>query len=211
MKKTGLFILTFFLTSFAFSADLRVFVVDKDLDYPLEGARIVLEKNTETQAFADEDGNAVLTLPDSVVSGKVKVSFPGYKDVSVEFNGTDETVTVAMSISGVIEGKGIAVNRASPDSTEEKTGVSTVMTKKQMASTANVGLVEDCMASVRTLPGVSYSGAWGTEPSVRGGEPRELACLLDGMFPYHWGGGASVFNPSMIESIKLSNGVFPSK
>ncbi|MBP5251377.1 MAG: TonB-dependent receptor [Treponema sp.] len=214
MKKTGLFILTFFLTSFAFSADLRVFVVDKDLDYPLEGARIVLEKNTETQAFADEDGNAVLTLPDSVVSGKVKVSFPGYKDVSVEFNGTDETVTVAMSISGVIEGKGIVVNRASPDSTEEKTGVSTVMTKKQMASTANVGLVEDCMASVRTLPGVSYSGAWGTEPSVRGGEPRELACLLDGMymmFPYHWGGGASVFNPSMIESIKLSNGVFPSK
>ena len=88
------------------------------------------------------------------------------------------------------------------------------MTKEEMKTTANIGIVEDCMASVRTLPGVSYSGAWGSEPSVRGGEPRELGCLLDGMyllFPYHWGGGVSIFNPAMVDSITLSNGVFSAK
>ena len=31
------------------------------------------------------------------------------------------------------------------------------------------------------------------------------------LFPYHWGGGASFFYPSIIDSIKLSNGVFSAK
>ena len=213
MKKILNVILTFF-PALLFAAELNVTVIDKDLDFPLEGAKITLEKNKEIEAFADGDGNAVLELPDSVSEGTLTATLPGYKPVSVKFSGTDETVSIQMSISSVIEGKELVVNRASPDSTEEKTGVSTVITKEEMHTTANVGLVEDCMASVRTLPGVSYSGAWGSEPSVRGGEPRELACLLDGMytvFPYHWGGGNSIFNPSMVDSIKLSNGVFSAK
>ncbi|MCR5217985.1 TonB-dependent receptor plug domain-containing protein, partial [Treponema sp.] len=70
------------------------------------------------------------------------------------------------------------------------------------------------MASVRTLPGVSFSGIVGDQPSIRGGEPREMVCLLDGMytiFPWHWGGTFSIFNPSMIDTIKLSNGVFSAR
>ncbi|MBO4404911.1 MAG: TonB-dependent receptor plug domain-containing protein [Treponema sp.] len=213
MKKIVLsvFALVPFLCS---AADLKVYVVDKELDYPLEGTRIILEKNSEVEAFADEEGNAVLSLPDTVSSGSVKASLPGYNDVTVSFEGTDEVLVIPMVITGVMEGSGIVVNRSAPDKTEEKTGVSSVMTKEEMHATANMGLFEDCMSSVRTLPGVSYSGAWGSEPSVRGGEPRELASLMDGMytiFPYHWGGGTSIFNPSMVDSIKLSNGVFSSK
>lgn len=204
------------MPAFLFAGELKIFVVDNDLDFPLEGARIFLEKKgTEAaEAYADEDGNAVIELPENVTSGSVTATLPGYKPASAKFNGTDELVTIKMSISSVIEGKELIVNRSSPETTEEKAGVSTVITKEKMHTTANIGLVEDCMASVRTLPGVSYSGAWGSEPSVRGGEPRELGCLLDGMylmFPYHWGGGYSIFNPAMVESIKLSNGVFSAR
>ena len=209
MKK--LMFLLMVLPAIAFAGELKVLVTDKDLDFPLEGAKITF-KNVE--AFADEDGNAILELPDSVTSGTITATLPGYSPASVKFNGTENVVEVGMSIASVIEGKELIVNRAAPESTEEKTGVSTVITKEEMKTTANVGLVEDCMASVRTLPGVSYSGAWGTEPSVRGGQPRELGYTLDGMyllFPYHWGGGASFFYPSIIDSIKLSNGVFSAK
>ena len=209
MKK--LLFLVLFLPALSFAGDLRVSVVDKDLDFPLEGAKISYGTDT---VEADEDGKALLHLPDSVSEGTITVSFPGYKQTSVNFNGSDEEIEVELSLSSVIEGKELVVNRSAPEKAEEKTGVSTVMTKEEMKTTANIGIAEDCMASVRTLPGVSYSGAWGSEPSVRGGEPRELGCLLDGMyllFPYHWGGGVSIFNPAMVDSITLSNGVFSAK
>ncbi len=214
MKKVLLFfsVLSFF--GLLFAEDLKISVIDKELDFPLEGAKLVLKENQKIEAVADADGNAVLSLPDSVKSGTVIASFPGYKSESVKFSGTGDALVINMVITEVIEGTTLIVNRAAPEATDEKAGVSTVITKEQMHTTANIGLVEDCMASVRTLPGIAYSGAWGSEPSVRGAEPRELAFMLDGMyliFPYHWGGGVSIFNPSMIESIKLSNGVYSAR
>ena len=213
MKKLVALLMTI-VPAFAFAAGLRISVIDKDLDFPLEGAKLTLEANPRITGYADEDGNAVLNLPDSVTSGTIRASLPGYKEVSVKFSGTGKALVINMSLADVIEGKELVVNRAAPEKTEEKVGVAKVMTKEQMHTTANIGLVEDCMASIRTLPGVSYSGAWGTEPSIRGGDPREAACLLDGMYtvyPWHWGGGVSIFNPSMVDSIKLSNGVFSSR
>ena len=203
--------LVLFLPALSFAGDLRVSVVDKDLDFALEGAKISYGNEV---ILTDEEGKALLHLPDSVKEGSITVSYPGYSQTSVKFKEGDEEIEVGLSISSVIEGKELVVNRAAPERKEEKTGVSTVMTKEEMHTTANIGIAEDCMASIRTLPGVSYSGAWGSEPSVRGGEPRELGCLLDGMyllFPYHWGGGVSVFNPAMVDSITLSNGVFSAK
>lgn len=197
-----------------FAAELKVSVVDKDLDFPLEGVKISLESKSDVSAFSDEDGNAVLNLPDSVSSGALRATLPGYKEGFVKFNNADEAVVINMSIADVIEGKELVVRRSAPEKTEEKVGVATVMTKERMETTANIGIAEDCMSSIRTLPGVSFSGAWGGEPSIRGGDPREAACLLDGMYtiyPWHWGGGVSIFNPSMTDTIKLSNGVFSAK
>ncbi|MBQ6029133.1 MAG: Plug domain-containing protein, partial [Treponema sp.] len=198
----------------AFAGDLKIVAVDKELEIPLEGVKITVKANPELSVQTDENGEAVISLPDSVSSGTLEAKLAGYQSASAKFSSSSQEVQIPMSIASVIEGQELVVNRASPDSTEEKTGVSTVMTKQEMHSTANVGIMEDCMSSVRTLPGVSYSGAWGTEPSIRGAEPREFSCLLDGMytiFPWHWGGGVSIFNPAMIESVKLSNGIFSAK
>ena len=198
----------------AFAGDLKIVAVDKELEIPLEGVKITVKSNPELSVQTDENGEAVISLPDSVSSGTLEAKLAGYQSASAKFSSSSQEVQIPMSIASVIEGQELVVNRASPDSTEEKTGVSTVMTKQEMHSTSNVGIMEDCMSSVRTLPGVSYSGAWGTEPSIRGAEPREFSCLLDGMytiFPWHWGGGVSIFNPAMIESVKLSNGIFSAK
>lgn len=162
----------------------------------------------------DKNGTAVLALPDAVSSGAVEAFLPGYQTASVSFFASDRAVQISLAIVDVIEGQTLVVNRASPEETEEKTGVASVMTKEEMHSTANIGIMEDCMSAFRTLPGVSYSGAWGTEPSIRGAEPREFSCLFDGMytlFPWHWGGGISIFNPTMVKSVKLSNGIFSAK
>ncbi|MBO7122586.1 MAG: TonB-dependent receptor plug domain-containing protein [Treponema sp.] len=203
-----------FAPALLFAGELKVSAVDKELEIPLEGVKISIKGNSSLSAQTDETGLAVISVPDNLSSGTIEAKLAGYQSASAKFSASDKEVQISMSIESVIEGQTLVVNRASPDGTEEKTGVSTVMTKEEMHTTANVGLMEDCMSAVRTLPGVSYSGAWGTEPSVRGAEPREFSCLLDGMytlFPWHWGGGVSIFNPAMVESVKLSNGVFSAK
>lgn len=226
MKKIFLLMPVFIsIMSFSFAGDLRFFVFDKELDLPLEGVQITLAKggknNKHSSAeqekavvFSDEEGNAVLNIPDEITSGEILAFLPGYEPASVKFNGTEKTVEIAMSISSVIEGKELVVKRAAPDTAEEKVGVSTVMTQEEMKTTAKIGLVEDTMASVRTLPGVSFGGVLGQEPSFRGGAPREAGYLLDGMyllFPYHWGGLFSYFAPQFVDSVKLSHGIFSAK
>ncbi len=213
MKKLLAIVLAF-APALLFAGEIKVFAFDKDLEIPLEGVKISIEGKDSASVLTDENGIAVISVPDNISSGNLEAKLVGYKNSSAAFSAASEEVQMPMSISDVIEGQELVVNRASPDGAEEKTGVSTVMSKEEMHSTANMGIMEDCMASVRTLPGVSYSGAWGTEPSIRGAEPREFSCLLDGMytmFPWHWGGGVSIFNPAMIESIKLSNGIFSAK
>ncbi|MBR5095645.1 MAG: TonB-dependent receptor [Treponema sp.] len=203
-----------FAPALLFAGELKVSVFDKELEIPLEGVKVSVKSNTSISAQTDEKGVAVIAIPDSLSSGVLEAKLAGYQSASAKVSASDKEVQISMSIESVIEGQTLVVNRASPDGTEEKTGVSTVMTKDEMHTTASVGLMEDCMSAVRTLPGVSYSGAWGTEPSIRGAEPREFPCLMDGMytlFPWHWGGGVSIFNPAMVESVKLSNGIFSAK
>ena len=207
-------ILFAFAPAFLFAAELKVSVYDKELEIPLEGVKISIKENSSVAAQTDENGEAPLVAPDNIKSGTIEAILPGYQSVSVKFTAGDRDIKIMMAMDGAIEGQTLVVNRTAPDGAEEKTGVSTVMSKERMHSTANMGLMEDCMSSVRTLPGVSYSGAWGSEPSIRGAEPREFSCLLDGMytiFPWHWGGGISIFNPSMVETVKLSNGIFSAK
>ena len=113
----------------------------------------------------------------------------------------------------LLEGEGLTIIR-NAERQESKSGVSVVLSKEQMDTTARSGMVEDVMSSVSTLPGITFGGQWNKEPSVRGGYPREMTCVLDGnylLFPWHWGGAYSIFSPDFVESTKLLNGVFSSR
>ena len=207
-------ILMIFVPALLFAGNLKVSVTDRELEFPLEGVRVSVRGNPSVNAQTDENGEAVLDLPEAFSSGEIEAALPGYQIAVAPFSSSDDSVSIAMSISNVLEGQTLVVNRAVPEETDEKPGVATAISQETMHATASMGILEDCMASVRTLPGVAYSGAWGTEPSIRGAEPREFSCLLDGMytlFPWHFGGGVSIFNPTMVKSIKLSNGIFSAK
>jgi hypothetical protein len=70
------------------------------------------------------------------------------------------------------------------------------------------------MTAIKLLPGVGYSGMFDAQPSIRGGDPGDLMAAMDGFYieqPYHWGGAYSIFVPQMVESARLSHGVFSSR
>ncbi len=193
--------------------DIQVRVYDKDLDFPLEGVKLELTSSGEQPVIAhsDADGTAILTAGENFVRGTVTARYPGYATVRIPVESAQRTLSIAMSIQDVIDGQELVVERTIPGKTDEKPGVSLVMEKRDMDTISNLGLVEDVMSSIKTLPGVGFAGAWNATPSIRGGYPDETATVMDGVYlisPWHWGGGFSIFNPNMVQSAKMSHGVF---
>jgi outer membrane receptor protein involved in Fe transport len=196
-----------------FGTDLSILVVDRDLDIPLEGV-LISEVNTGITAYTDSNGKAVLTLDDNLKRAVIIAELIGYEDrksIVKDFSGE---LFIRMLMQGVLEGEELVVEEEAIGETDEEIGVSTVVEEETIESASKIGLIEDAMAVVKILPGVTYTGTFGSFLSVRGGDPSGLTVMLDGFvvkYPYHWGGMFSIFNPNMIESIKFSPGIFSSK
>ena len=184
---------------------LDIEVVDVDLGLPLEGVRVAYAEGT----FAtDADGKVSMELPPG--RRRLTFSLPGYDTTSATAEDGLSTLKVSMRISTVLEGQELVVEKTVPLKSDTQSGVSVAISDREMKSTAQIGIVEDVMSSIKTLPGVGYSGGWNARPSIRGGSPDETTVVLDGFevaYPYHWGGAFSIFNPNVVESAKLSAGL----
>lgn len=196
--------------------ELRVSVEDSDLDIPLEGVALTLSATgfrTQT-AETDADGKAAFDMPDGFAKGTIQTRLAGYADRRVAVKAGVGEIAISLSISETIEGKELVVERSTPGKSDEKPGISVVMEKRDIETTANIGLVEDVMTSIKTLPGVGFSGGWNAQPSIRGGYPEEMGTVLDDVYilsPWHWGGAWSIFNPMMVDSAKMSHGIFSAR
>jgi hypothetical protein len=194
------------------AADVSVLVVDADLGLPLEGAR--LQCAALAAVATDAEGLATLAIADDQGRLLVTVLLPGYDNAQVWVKPGDTKVTIKMSIANVVEGEGLVVEASKPGKTDEQPGVSQVATREEIRSTAEIGIVEDLMSTIKLLPGVGYVGGWNAMPSIRGGDPTETSAVLDGAYvqnPYEWGGAFSIFDPNMVESAKLSNGLISAR
>lgn len=203
MKKLFLSLLAAFCVLPLFALEIEV--VDADLGLPLEGATV---SSSGVSAAADSEGIILIELP----SGRRRLtfSFPGYDTKTVTAEDGQKKLRVELRISTVLEGQELVVEKAVPLKSDTQTGVSVAITEQEMKSTAQIGIVEDVMSSIKTLPGVGYAGGWNARPSIRGGSPDETTVVLDGFevaYPYHWGGAFSIFNPNVVESAKLSAGL----
>jgi len=190
---------------------IKITVNDAELEFPLEGVKVSVKNSEDLNAETDADGLVTLDIPDSVKAGKIILSYPGYKSEELSFNDSNVALFASLSMADVIEGKELVVERSAPGVSDEQSGVSVVVDKETFSSTARMGLVEDVMSSVNTMPGISYGG---TQPSVRGGYPRDTTAVMDGvylLFPWQWGGICSIFDPGMVDSVKMSNGVFSAR
>ncbi|GHV02510.1 hypothetical protein FACS189485_03090 [Spirochaetia bacterium] len=209
---SGIFI-TFLLAAVfpLFGRDVEIYVEDRDLEIPLEGALIRSWDGTEYEC--DEDGKVFISVPDDrqvVVQG----AYPGYENNRLVISlGTDH-FTLALRLSGIMENRELVIEASRPGVSESRSGRSVAISGPELARTAEIGIIEDVMTSIKLLPGVGYSGMFNAMPSIRGGDPGDLEAVLDGFYlarPYHWGGGVSIFDPKMISSAQLSHGVFSTR
>ncbi|OHD10591.1 MAG: hypothetical protein A2086_04310 [Spirochaetes bacterium GWD1_27_9] len=213
LKKQFIVLFFIFLAFILNSKELKITVIDKDLDMSLEGVKINLTKGGHS-AVTDADGNATIKIEDAVDSTTVVVQFPGYETKKVFVKDFSKPVIIKMLIQGVLEGKELVIEQKIKDKTDEQVGVSKVIEKKEMESTAKIGIIEDVMSAIKVLPGVSYAGKFSAYLSVRGGDPNGMSTFYDGFlvrYPYHWGRAYSIFNPNTVESVKFSAGIFSAK
>jgi hypothetical protein len=196
--------------------DISVYVEDEDLKMPLEGASVVLRGGQ--RFICDENGIARVTLPDDRQT-ILSVTYPGYDTLrliipAADSAGGNTRFTAAMRLGGIMQGQELVLEAARPEVSETRSGRSVAITERELERTAEIGIIEDVMKSVKLLPGVGYSGMFNAMPSIRGGDPGDLTAALDGFYlerPYHWMGGVSIFDPKMISSARLSHGVFSAR
>jgi hypothetical protein len=210
MKK--LLMAAFFLISFSlFARDVEIIVEDIELNLPLEGA--VIRSWDGTEYVCGEGGKAVIPAPDDrqVV---IQAAYPGYETGRFVVAATGTVFTLGLQLSGVMEGRELVIETTRPGTSETRTGRSVAVSGREIAQTAEIGIIEDVMSSIKLLPGVGYAGIFNAQPSIRGGDPNDMKAALDGFYifnPYHWGGGVSIFDPRMVQSAQLSHGVFSSR
>ncbi|MDR2597806.1 MAG: Plug domain-containing protein, partial [Treponema sp.] len=194
-----------------FARDITVTVMDASLDLPLEGT--VIRTREGKEYICDENGKAVIQVPDDRQT-IIYATYPGYERGVLNIPLTGNLFTINLNLSNYLQGQELVVEAPIPGSNETKTGRSVAVNSKEIAQTAEIGIFEDVMSTIKLLPGVNYSGAFNTQPSIRGGQPGDMGASLDGFFisnPYHWRGGYSIFDPHMVQNAQLSHGVFSTR
>ena len=190
---------------------LHLRLVDRDLDIPLEGVQV---REVDSGAYGVTDENGELTLPVTLTAPRAVLDLFlfGYEPIRTMITEFDTAIELEMVLEGILLAEELVIVANRIGRSDDQAGVSIVVDREFIKSSAMIGVIEDVMSTVKLLPGVSYAGAFGAFLSVRGGEPDGLTHVLDGLvvkYPYHWGGGVSVFNPHVVDTVKLSAGIFP--
>ncbi|MCL2244417.1 MAG: hypothetical protein FWC03_08115 [Treponema sp.] len=214
-RHAAILIILIFLPVLIFARNIEIFVEDEDLLLPLEGAMVSLRGGT--QFVCDEKGIARVTLPDGRQT-VISVSYPGYETfrltIPAEGSDTPTKFTVSMRLGDIIMSQELVLEAPRPETSETRSGRSVAISDRELTRTAEIGIIEDVMHSVKLLPGVGYAGMFSAMPSIRGGDPGDLVASFDGFYlenPYHWMGGISIFDPKMISGAQLSHGVFSAR
>jgi hypothetical protein len=202
--------------AFIYARDIVITVQDEELGMPLEGAVVSLRDGR--QFSCDRKGEARVNLPDNRQT-IIQITYPGYDTKRMNIPAAREEVlverfTVSLRLGGVMEARELVVEAQRPQTSETKSGRSVAISERELERTAEIGIIEDVMNSVKLLPGVGYTGMFGALPSIRGGDPGDLMSVFDGFYlerPYHWVGAVSVFDPKIVSSARLSHGVFSSR
>jgi|GEM_PF-6769893 len=214
MKKYLMIIVLFININLIFSKEVLLKIIDKELNIPLEGVKIHYDKS-KIIIYSDNEGNAKVIINDDIEYIILTLDLIGYQTKKIKIEQFDNETIVKMNIESIIEGKEIIIEESKINKDEEL-GVSKVIDKNYLKSTAMSSMVQDVMSAIKTLPGVSYGGRGrgNNNLSVRGGDTEGLTTLLDGFivrYPYQWSGMYSIFAPNVVDSVVFSSGIFSAK
>lgn len=201
--------------------EIPLLVKDGDLNIPLEGVNVSVKGILPSSVLTDADGRVTLIIPDEASYPLTIICVtPGYADTEIIIKNSSNTYTqenplvIIMGLSTILEGEELVVQASRNGKTDEKSGVSIVRTSEEMKTTAQIGIVEDVMSSVSLLPGVGFKMGMNMEPSIRGGYPAEMGVTFDGVYllePFYWDGMVSILSPYMVDTVKLSTGIFSAR
>lgn len=212
MKKVFIIVFLFLITLIAFSKEIKILVVDKDIEIPLEGVKITAS-DVEELFYTTNDGKAEIIVPELTTRFIILLTLPGYNPKKELIKDFDNEIIIEMTIGDVMQGEELVIEESYYNK-KDKVGTSVLINKEEIKNLAMRGTIEDVISSIKTLPGVSYSANFHTDLSVRGGRDDEVIASMDGFIirnPYYWGSARSIFNPNIVESAVFNNGVFPAK
>jgi hypothetical protein len=203
--------LFFGLCGLLFAREVTITVSDADLDIPLEGA--VIHSWDGEEYRCDENGRATAPVPEGrqVV---IRIAYPGYETGRLLIPAEGTEFFCALRLGAIMENRELVIEASNPDASEARSGRSIAISGENLSRASEIGFIEDVMTAIKLLPGVGYSGMFDAQPSIRGGDPGDLVAAMDGFYieqPYHWGGAFSIFVPQMVESARLSHGVFSAR
>ncbi len=163
---------------------------------------------------SDENGEFSVKLPKG--KHKIQTSYVGYRNFSIEFNLTRDTI-IRINLKRIdktlkeVEVVEFQENNADPVRSAQSSAV--YLDQKDIEMVPTVAGENDIIKVVQLLPGVN-KGIEGTgDFFVRGGDADQNLLLLDGATIYNTGhlfGFVSVFNPDIIGNATVLKGAFPS-
>ncbi len=206
----GLLLLSFSLTVFSQSANVRGFVYTKDNGEPVLFTNVYL-KGTTIGASTDVNGFFSITkIPPGTYT--LMISFMGYDSLteSITVKANDIINKKYYLIKGAIQLEEVVLT-AEQQSKKEDTKVS-VQKIDPIAINKLPSVGEPDLAQyMQVLPGVVFTGDQGGQLYIRGGTPVQNKVLLDGMIvynPFHSIGLFSVFDNDIIRNADVYTGGF---
>jgi hypothetical protein len=138
----------------------------------------------------------VLTIPDDR-QVCLEIAYPGYENATLiaPLGGTAFPVGLRMAGGLNLENTQLLIETSKPGVSESKTGRNVAISGEDLTRTAEIGIIEDVMTSMKLLSGVGYIGMFNAKPLIRGGEPGDLIAIFESFYlenPDHWGGGICI-------------------
>ncbi len=202
-------ILYIFLLSLATLANAQIhisgIVRDEDSGEVLIGANVF---DTESLNGTSTDNSGYFSMALKKEIDSLWVTYVGYTPRKVALNSVKDTVLSISLVSGSSLEEVRVIGRRKPTFNQS------TLSNEQLRYIPSIGGQPDVLKTLQFLPGVQSQNEGSSNLLVRGGSPDQNLFLIDNVslfYVNHLGGFISVFNPEVINDVRILKGGFPAK
>jgi hypothetical protein len=180
-------------------------VRDKDSGEVLIGAN-VFDPESLNGSSTDNNGYFNMALKEEIDS--LWITYVGYTIGKLVLQSVKDTI---LSISLV---QGSSLEEVSITARRKLTFNQSTLSNEQLRYIPSIGGQPDVLKTLQLLPGVQSQNEGSSNLLVRGGSPDQNLFLIDNVslfYVNHLGGFVSVFNPEVINDVRILKGGFPAK
>ncbi len=202
-------ILYILLLSFAQLVNAQIHISgtvrDKESGEVLIGAN-VFDPESLHGTSTDNNGYFSMALNEEIDS--LWITYVGYTAGKISLSSTKDTILIVSLKSGssleevrVIARRKLTFNQST-------------LSNEQLKYIPSIGGEPDVLKTLQLLPGVQSQNEGSSNLLVRGGSPDQNLFLIDNVslfYVNHLGGFISVFNPEVINDVRILKGGFPAK